>query len=56
MDTQAKIPLVAIVDDDDLVRGALQGLLKSVGVPARAFAATDVRKSRREVTEDSQRS
>jgi FixJ family two-component response regulator len=41
MDTQAKIRLVAIVDDDDLVRGALQGLLKAVGLPARAFASAE---------------
>jgi FixJ family two-component response regulator len=30
---------VAIVDDDDLMRGALQGLLKAAGLPARAFAS-----------------
>ena len=30
---------VAIVDDDDLMRGALQGLLKEAGLPARAFAS-----------------
>jgi FixJ family two-component response regulator len=41
MNTQAKIRLVAIVDDDDLVRGALQGLLKAVGLPARAFASAE---------------
>jgi FixJ family two-component response regulator len=33
--------MVAIVDDDDLMRGALQGLLKSVGLPARAFASAE---------------
>ena len=33
--------LVAIVDDDDLMRNALQGLLKSVGLPARAFASAE---------------
>jgi len=33
--------MVAIVDDDDLVRGALQGLLKAVGLPARAFASAE---------------
>jgi FixJ family two-component response regulator len=33
--------LVAIVDDDDLMRSALQGLLKAVGLPARAFASAD---------------
>src|ERR1700720_2823474 len=41
MNTQAKTRLVAIVDDDDLVRGALQGLLKAVGLPARAFASAE---------------
>jgi FixJ family two-component response regulator len=29
--------LIAIVDDDDSVRIALEGLLKSVGLPAQAF-------------------
>ena len=32
---------MAIVDDDDLMRGALQGLLKAVGLPARAFASAE---------------
>ena len=32
---------VAIVDDDELVRGALQGLLKEAGLPARAFASAE---------------
>ena len=31
--------LIAIVDDDDLMRGALQGLLKEAGFAARAFAS-----------------
>ena len=31
--------MVAIVDDDDLMRSALQGLLKSAGLPAKAFAS-----------------
>src|SRR5262245_3605754 len=30
---------VAVVDDDELMRGALQGLLKEAGLPARAFAS-----------------
>jgi FixJ family two-component response regulator len=30
---------VALVDDDDLVRTAILGLLKSVGLPARAYAS-----------------
>ena len=41
MATQAKTKLVAIVDDDDLMRGALQGLLKAVGLSARAFASAE---------------
>src|ERR1700683_2089226 len=41
MDVQGKAQLVAIVDDDDLVRGALRGLLKAVGLPARAFASAE---------------
>ena len=41
MATQGKTKLVAIVDDDDLIRSALQGLLKAVGLPARAFASAE---------------
>jgi FixJ family two-component response regulator len=33
--------LVAIVDDDELLRSALQGLLKSAGLPARSFASAE---------------
>ncbi len=33
--------MVVIVDDDDLMRGALQGLLKSVGMPAQAFSSAE---------------
>src|SRR6267378_3594424 len=33
--------VVAIVDDDDLMRSALQGLLKAVGLPAQAFASAE---------------
>ena len=36
-----KTSLVAIVDDDDLMRGALQGMLKSVGLPSQAFASAE---------------
>jgi len=32
---------VAIVDDDDLIRAAVQGLLKSAGLPALAFASAE---------------
>jgi FixJ family two-component response regulator len=41
MGTQEKTNLVSIVDDDDLMRGALQGLLKADGLPARAFASAE---------------
>jgi FixJ family two-component response regulator len=33
--------MVAVVDDDDLMRNALQGLLKSAGLPSRAFASAE---------------
>jgi FixJ family two-component response regulator len=33
--------LVAIVDDDDSMRNALDGMLKAVGFPARAFASAE---------------
>src|SRR3979409_1929985 len=36
-----KTNMVAIVDDDDLMRSALQGLLKAVGMPAQAFASAE---------------
>jgi FixJ family two-component response regulator len=39
--TKAKMNLVAIVDDDDLMRGALQGMLKSVGLPSQTFASAE---------------
>lgn len=41
MATQAKVKLVAIVDDDESVRSALQGLMKAVGLPASAFASAE---------------
>jgi FixJ family two-component response regulator len=41
MSTQETTQLVAIVDDDDLMRSALEGLLKAVGLPARAFASAE---------------
>jgi len=34
-----KTKIVAIVDDDESVRIALQGMMKSVGLPAQAFAS-----------------
>src|SRR5271163_689671 len=39
MATQGKNDLVVIVDDDDSMRSALQGLLKAAGLPAQAFAS-----------------
>ena len=41
MATQKKTKLVAVVDDDDSMRGALQGLLKAVGLPSQAFASAE---------------
>src|SRR6202045_2712230 len=41
MVTPKKTKLVAIVDDDDLMRSALQGMLKSVGLPSQAFASAE---------------
>jgi FixJ family two-component response regulator len=38
---QAMPKLVAIVDDDDLMRSALQGLLKAAGLPAQAFVSAE---------------
>jgi len=39
MGPQQHNKFVALVDDDDLVRTAIQGLLKSVGLPARAYTS-----------------
>src|ERR1700729_2710464 len=33
-------PTVFVIDDDDLVRSAIQGLLKSVGLRAETFGTT----------------
>jgi FixJ family two-component response regulator len=41
MGIQGTTKLVAIVDDDDSMRSALQGLLKAVGLPAQAFASAE---------------
>jgi FixJ family two-component response regulator len=41
MDIQRNTKLVAIVDDDDSIRSALQGLLKAVGLPSQAFASAE---------------
>jgi len=39
MGHQPQSKFVAVVDDDDSVRTAIQGLLKSVGLSARAYAS-----------------
>jgi FixJ family two-component response regulator len=41
MAVRGKAKMVAIVDDDDLMRMALQGLLKSAGLLAQAFASAE---------------
>ena len=41
MVTELKSRLVAILDDDELMRSALQGLLKAVGLPAESFASAE---------------
>src|SRR5437763_11164467 len=41
MTSLEKSNMVAIVDDDDLMRSALQGLLRAVGLPAQAFASAE---------------
>jgi FixJ family two-component response regulator len=41
METQRKSPLIAIVDDDESVRNAVHGVLKSVGMKGRMFASAE---------------
>jgi FixJ family two-component response regulator len=41
MAPQAREKMVAIVDDDEAVRSALQGLMKAVGLPAQTFASAE---------------
>jgi FixJ family two-component response regulator len=41
MATKSKPKLLAIVDDDESVRSALQGLMKAAGLQARAFASAE---------------
>jgi FixJ family two-component response regulator len=38
---QGKAKMVAVVDDDDLMRAALQGLLKAAGLGAQTFASAE---------------
>jgi|ERR1700739_1125088 FixJ family two-component response regulator len=41
METQGRTKLVAIVDDDDSMRNALQGLLEWAHLPAKSFASAE---------------
>jgi FixJ family two-component response regulator len=41
MAIQWKTKLVAIVDDDELMRSALHGLLKSAGLPVEVFSSAE---------------
>jgi len=41
MANQGEPKVVTIVDDDELMRDALQGLLKAAGLPARVFASAE---------------
>jgi FixJ family two-component response regulator len=41
MASEGKAKMVAIIDDDELMRSALQGMLKSVGLPSQAFASAE---------------
>lgn len=37
----AEVPIISIVDDDDLFRGAIEKLVKSLGLRARTFASAE---------------
>lgn len=41
MGIQCDTPLIAIVDDDESVRSAIHGVLKSVGLTTRSFASAE---------------
>jgi FixJ family two-component response regulator len=41
MATEDRLKLLAIVDDDESIRNALEGLMKSEGLPTRAFASAE---------------
>src|ERR1017187_3718456 len=41
MATEEKVKMVVIVDDDESMRNALQGLMKEVGLAAQAFASAE---------------
>src|ERR1700728_1233454 len=37
----SKVPIISIVDDDDLVREAMQALIESLGYASEAFASAE---------------
>ena len=41
MAAEGRSKLIAIVDDDESVRNAVQGLMKVAGLPAQAFASAE---------------
>lgn len=41
METRPKMPLIAVVDDDESVRTAVHGVLKSVGLLTRTFTSAE---------------
>jgi FixJ family two-component response regulator len=41
MATQARAKMVAIVDDDESLRSAIEGLMKAVGLAAQGFASAE---------------
>jgi FixJ family two-component response regulator len=41
MDAERKTQLIAVVDDDESVRTAVRGVLKSAGLQARSFASAE---------------
>jgi len=41
MATENETRIVSVVDDDESIRGALQGLMKMAGIPALVFASAE---------------
>jgi FixJ family two-component response regulator len=39
--TLAKVPVISIIDDDEQVRDAVKGLVRSLGYTAAAFASAE---------------